>query len=153
MFTQRRGYFPLKPSCLSPRISFPPSPLLESKKSHLSKVELDPQFFPLGVPSKKRLFSPQASMLESRDFFSTQPPTWVQEKFFLPMGLLFPSSIIGYCDKIYLFHIHIPYVSSSYESIVHTYKFIQPIVYLNTQYNCMKHIRNMHDAHLILYFE
>jgi len=89
---------PLKPPRLSPGISFPPSPLLESRKSHLSKVELDPQFLPLGVPSKKRLFSPQAFMLDSRNLFSTQPPAWVQEKFFLPISQLFPSSIIGYCD-------------------------------------------------------
>ena len=68
---------PLKHPRLSPGISFPPSPLLESRKSHLSKVELDPQFLPLGVPSKKRLFSPQAFMLDSRNLFSTQPPAWV----------------------------------------------------------------------------
>ena len=57
---------PLKPPFLNLGISFPPSLLLESRKSYFCKVELDPQFFPLVFHSEKRLLSPQAFMLESR---------------------------------------------------------------------------------------
>ena len=47
---------PLKLPRLSPGIYFPPSLLLGYRKSYFSKVELDPQFFPMVFPREEIIF-------------------------------------------------------------------------------------------------